>query len=380
MNKIVSAGLDVHKNTISICAVEAQYGCSQDLILFQKQIPTRKGELLKAFRELQHLAGPDTEIRAAYEAGCLGMVPYYWLEGSGYKCVIMAPTTMENTKVRKVKTDSRDAYQIAHLLAHGGFQAIHIPDETDRQIRDYIRMRDQARSDLKIQKQQLQAFALKLGFYPNHTSFSKVWFKELREWLEELDSIDQETMTEYLLEYDHKKDRLERIDRKIDEFASLERYRQKAGELACLTGISIYTAMVLISEIGDFSRFKTPDQLASYLGLTPGEDSSGDKRHRTGITKNGNGHVRKTLTEASQSICRGAVGYKSSGLKKRQQGQRPEVIEYADKGSRYLRKRYYRLIQAGKNRNTAVTAVARSLVGFIWGIMTDHIEINRAAA
>ncbi len=92
-----------------------------------------------------------------------------------------------------------------------------------------------------------------------------------------------------------------------------------------------YTALASIVEIGDFKRFVKPEKLAAFLGLVPGEDSSGGKHSRCSITKAGNSHIRRLLVEAAQSYTRGAVGHKSIDLKRRQSGNTPQVIAYADK-------------------------------------------------
>lgn len=104
------------------------------------------------------------------------------------------------------------------------------------------------------------------------------------------------------------------------------------------------TALAVLTEVGDFKRFASAPQFASYIGLTPGEDSSGDKSRRLGITKAGNRHVRMLLVEAAQSIARGRIGFKSKALKSRQEGNLPEVILYADKANERLRRRYYRMV------------------------------------
>lgn len=111
------------------------------------------------------------------------------------------------------------------------------------------------------------------------------------------------------------------------------------------------------------------------IGLVPGEDSSSDNINRLSITKAGNSHVRKLLIEASKGICKGAVGHKSKDLKARQSGNPPEMIAYADKANERLRRKYYKMIRYGKKKNVAVTAVARELACFIWGMMTDNISM-----
>ena len=145
-------------------------------------------------------------------------------------------------------------------------------------------------------------------------------------------------------------------------------------KLCCFIGVKTHTALSVIVEVGDFKRFASAENFASYLGLVPGEDSSGDGKTRLGITKAGNRHVRLLLTEAAQCYARGQVGFKSKELKSRQKGNATEVIAYADKANERLRRRYYKMV-LGKNKkaNVAKTAIARELACFMWGMMTDRI-------
>ena len=168
-------------------------------------------------------------------------------------------------------------------------------------------------------------------------------------------------------------DKLERMDRRIEELSQYETYKEPVDHFTCFIGIKRPTALAVISEVGDFKRFATAQQFASYLGLTPGEDSSGEGQKRLGITKAGNTHVRKLLIEAAQSYGRGKIGYKSVALKARQQGNSPHVIAYADKANERLRRKYYSMIFRGKRANVAKTAVARELACFLWGMMNNCI-------
>ena len=86
--------------------------------------------------------------------------------------------------------------------------------------------------------------------------------------------------------------------------------------------------------------------------------------------------MRRLLIESSTGICKGAVGHKSKALRQRQLGNTAEVIGYADKANSRMRSKYYRLIRHGKKRNVAVAAIARELACFVWGMMTDNIEVN----
>jgi len=200
-------------------------------------------------------------------------------------------------------------------------------------------------------------------------------------WLHklELDPIHREILDEYLITYDSMSNRLTLLERRIEEMASESRYKEQVKKLICFLGMSTYSALSILVETGDFSRFKSAAHYACYLGLTPGEYSSGTSIKRGGITKAGNSQARLTLIESAQSICRGAIGHKSKTLKARQAGQSSQVIAYADRANERLRRKYYRMILGGKKRNIAVAAVARELACFIWGMMTGHMESRMAS-
>ena len=138
----------------------------------------------------------------------------------------------------------------------------------------------------------------------------------------------------------------------------------------CFKGISVHTALAFVCEIGDFRRFATAGELASFLGLVPSEHSSGNSVCRGSITKSGNGHLRRLLIESAQTYSRGSAAYKSAELKARQADAAPEIIEYADRGSERMRKKFQRMVNNGKAHNVAKVAVARELACFIWGMMT----------
>jgi transposase len=167
-------------------------------------------------------------------------------------------------------------------------------------------------------------------------------------------------------------EKIQRFDKRIEAFAKRERYESKVNKLQCLTGIKTHTALAVLVETGDFNRFDTANHYAAYLGLVPGENSSGESKHRTGITKAGNTHVRKLLVEAANCYSRGAVGKKSKTLIARQAGNDPKVIAYADRANDRLKRKFYRILFRSK-KNIATVAVARELACFIWGLMTDNI-------
>lgn len=199
-------------------------------------------------------------------------------------------------------------------------------------------------------------------------------------WLRKLELLPlyRETLDEYMASYDEQTAKLERFDKRIGELASQSSYEEKAKRLGCFLGIKTHTALSLLVETGDLSRFAKGSTYAAFLGLAPGENSSGETINRRGITKAGNRHLGQLLIEAARGICKGAIGHKSRELRARQSGNTAEVIAYADRANTRLRSRYYKLIRHGKKKNVAVAAVARELACFVWGMMTDNTGMKMA--
>ena len=288
--------------------------------------------------------------------------------------MILAPTTMlEQRSKRRIKTDKRDAEIIARSLAQHNYSPVHIPTETDNQTKEFIRMRDDHKAELKKIKQQILSFCLRQGYQYDG---SGNWTAKHVKWLRSLKptGLYKEILDEYLLTYTILTDKLNRLDQRIEELASKEEYKESVSKLTCFLGIKTHTALSVIVEVGDFQRFVSARKFAGYLGLVPGQHSSGDDRNGLGITKAGNTHVRRLLVESAQSYTRGKIGYKSRVLRSRQAGNSPQVINYADRANERLRRRYYKMVlKDGKKYNIAKTAIARELACFIWGMMTDNI-------
>ena len=321
----------------------------------------------------------DVSIECGYEAGCLGYSLYNQLMGAGIKCVILAPTTMMEERGRRVKTDARDARQIARCLAFHVYKPVHVLDDEDHGVRSYVRMSNDKKKARKILMQQITAHLRLLGLQYEGTKWTKPhlqWLKDIQK--EIFNEYDCLVLQEQLADYESLTADIERYNAEIENIAQMSGYA-KAKEPGCLLGLTAVGAVAIMAEIGDFERFDKGNTFAAYLGLAPGEHSSGDHIRRTGISKAGNSSLRRLLIEASQSICRGAVGHKSKALKARQAGNAPEIIAYADMANKRLRKKYYKLIREGKPRNVAVAAVARELACFIWGIMTGHTQRRQAA-
>jgi transposase len=139
--------------------------------------------------------------------------------------------------------------------------------------------------------------------------------------------------------------------------------------LQALRGVRLITAVILTAEIGDYARFGTPRELMAYLGLVPSEDSSGQRRRQGRITRTGNGHVRRILTEASWNYR--FRPRPSRAIRKRRESVPPKIVAIAEKAEQRLSRRFQHLTQRGKSSQKVVTAVARELAGFVWAIAQE---------
>lgn len=371
MKRILRIGMDVHSKNYTLCAIEPRFD-GDDIVYANVKVTPDTENIIQFIENIKKKINDDCDILCGYEAGCLGFSLYHDLVKKGVRCVILAPTTMMTQQGKRIKTDKRDALMIAQCLAYGGYHAVHIPTDKDDDVKAYLRMRDDHKSDLKKTKQRINAFCLSQGFYYEKGKWTQAHLK----WLKTigLGEMDRETLNEYLITYEYLTDRIEAFDKRIEELASDTEYVEKVKKLVCFLGIKTHTALSCLVETGDFQRFAKGNIYSAYLGLVPGEDSSSDNINRLSITKAGNSHLRKLLAEASRGICKGVVGHKSKDLKARQSGNSPEVIAYADRANERLRRKYYKMIRHGKKKNVAVTAVARELACFIWGMMTDNIS------
>lgn len=371
MNSILYVGMDVHSTSFTLTTFSL--GDEKGRYV-HKVAPDYKQVLLylEMVRMKESGLSGNVEFICGYEAGCLGYTLYKQLTEHNIECVILAPATMHTPKGKRIKTDKRDAELIARCLAYRTYHSVYIPDEEDNNVKEYIRMRSDHKNALKRIKQQTLAFCLRNG---HHYSEGRFWTIKHLQWLKEIKLNDmlRETLDEYMITYHNLTTKIERLDKRIEELASLERYQKNVHKLTCFLGIKTHTALATIVEISDFNRFVKAGSYASYLGLVPGEDSSDTHVNRLSITKAGNTHVRRLMVEAAQSFGRGQIGHKSKRLKARQQGNPPEVIAYADRANERLRRKYYKLTSRGVKSNVAKTAIARELSCFIWGIMTDNI-------
>jgi transposase len=363
MENVYHVGLDVHKETVEMSVF---YNWNQEPE-FEKRMNNDQGKIISQLKKLQK----NGRVAVCYEAGCMGFVLKRALDEAGIDCHVVSPGKLPRKPTDKIKTDRRDARNLAKLHRAGETEAIYIPTDEDEATRDYIRARDDIKLDLKRAKQQLLKFLLRYGY---RYETNRYWTGKHRKWMKGitfLHLMHKETFETYYTRILELEERLVFMEARITEIAQTERYRESVNHLRCFKGIDYLIALALVCEVGDFRRFPDAGSFMAYLGLVPREHSSGEKRRQGGITKSGNGHIRRLLIESSWHYRYQSPPGKR--LTSRRVGQNIEVIAYADKGMRRLQKKFSKLLFKGKSKNATVTAVARELAGFIWGVMNNKI-------
>ena len=370
--KNLYVGIDVHKDTYSLCCFDFQRNELSDEITIRA---TTKG-VIKYLEAIRKKHREEVLFACGYEAVPTGYGLCRELQKAGYGCVVMAPTTMSNPDgKRRIKTDRIDARAISRILAYKSYSQVHLPSEEIEALKEYTRARYAKKRMLKKAKQELLSFLLRNGkTYPESGNY---WTEKFFNWIKTVQFSKkwmQEAFNEYLAEVYSLKAKIERMDMKIREIAGLEIIKDKVDKLVCFSGIDVSTAVETVVEINDFTRFATAAQFVSYLGLCPGQDSSGKRKTMLPLTKAGNCRVRTLLCESAKAIKRtNPYGQKSGRILERQKNASPEIVAYADKATKRIRTKMKNLEECGKNYNVSSAAGARELACFVWGMMNGKI-------
>jgi transposase len=287
-------GLDVHNDSIAVSLAPAdatevrRYGI----------IGGQHEDVLKLLKKLQ-AAPPGAALKFCYEAGPRGYPLCRFIRAHGAECLIVAPSKVPRQPGDRVKTDRRDADQLARLFRAGELTGLYVPEPPDEAVRDLIRARYQVQKPQPRARQQLKMFLLRHNIrYAGTTSWTarplrflatiKMPFGEqpfvFQEQVHTISELGQ---------------RLERYEKQIAAVVEGWRWQPVVQALMSLRGVAWLTGATLVAELGDLERFACAPQLMSYLGLCPGEHPSGADRQQGGITKMGNGIARKAMIEAA---------------------------------------------------------------------------------
>jgi len=360
MSKVRFIGLDVHADTIAVAVAEPD-GDVRSMGVIPNQA--------ESIRKLVNTLAPVEALRVCYEAGPTGYVVYWQLTALGVKCEVVAPTLVPTKAGDRVKTDRRDAEKLARCYRAGDLTAVWVPDAAHEALRDLVRCREAAKKDQLRARHRLGKFLLRRGRRPPATMHA--WTQTHLAWVKTVHfehAAQETTLLDYLHEVEHVAERIERLERAIDEAVKTAptRMRVVIEALQAMRGIALVSAVTIVAEVGELSRFAKPRQLMGYSGAVSSEDSSGPRIRRGAITKTGNAHLRRVVIEAAWAYrYRPAVG---AALRKRQTPVSAEVTAIAWKAQHRLHARYRHLLAKGKCKQEVVTAVGRELLGFIWAI------------
>jgi transposase len=350
--------LDVHKDSITVA-----YALDHGEIETLGKTGTSQIEIDRLYKRLK---AKGRHIKVVYEAGPCGYGLQRRLTAKGFECMVCAPSLIPRKPGERVKTDRRDAIKLVRSLRAGDLTAVHVPSVEDEAFRDLARAWASARSDVKRARQQLKAFLLSHGV--RYTG-SANWGPAYRRWLAAVslgNTWQDLAYNELRRTIEDRLAQCQRLEAALREAVQQWRFYPAVLALQAMRGIQFTSAVGLLSELGDLTRFAHPRQVMAWVGVTPSEYSSGAKRRQGSITKTGNSYARKLLIESAWSYRYTAKV--SPDIERRHEGLPKAIVERAWDAQLRLCGRYRKLVARGKNANVAIIAVARELAGFIWDI------------
>jgi len=354
-----SVGLDVHARSVSAAAID---GVTGELIQ-QRLVPEQR----VIIDWLRGLPGPAA---VTYEAGPTGFGLARALTAAGIRCEVAAPSKIARPSGDRVKTDARDAVLLARLLRLDEIAAVRVPTVAQEAARDLVRAREDVRVDLMRIRHRISKLLLRHG----HVYYGgQAWTGKHEQWLNHIHFAGPERAgTQAAYDADREAHTLavlrrQRLDEQITALAADSEFTAVTRRLCCLRGISTLTGFALAVEIGDWDRF-TGASIGAYLGLVPGEHSSGGSRHQLPITKTGNSHVRRLLVEAAWHH---APVYRIGATMRARWAQAPAAAQArGHAGNQRLHARWTQLATRRKKHTVVCVATARELAGWCWSLAT----------
>jgi transposase len=355
--------MDVHKDAIAVAYVAQDHGAE---VTYLGTIGTRQADIDQLIRKMQSQAKHPVFV---YEAGPCGYWLYRYLTQKGSDCWVVAPSLIPKKAGDRVKTDRRDAVQLARLMRSGDLTPVYVPKVEAEAIRALTRAREDTMGDRKTAKFRLKAFLLRHDIrYPGRATWGPAHLR----WLSEVvcpTPAQQIVFQEYVRAVSEHTERRQRLEQELHDQVKSWRLHPVVEALQALRGVQFTVAVTTVAELGDLTRFDNPKGIMKFLGLIPSEYSTGERRRQGAITKAGNTHARRALVA-------GAWAYRypakvSRHLQRRLEKQPTAIQDISWQAQVRLCKRYRRLIARGKHANQVVVAIARELVGCMWAIATQ---------
>lgn len=355
-------GLDVHKNSIDVAIADDQRG-------EVRHFGRTAGDLESFGKLVRKLVSTGTDLNFVYEAGPSGYGVYRYLRNKGLKCTVVAPSMIPRKPGDRIKTDTRDAANLASLHRAGELSPVWVPSPADEAMRDLSRAREDVKQVQTQARHRLNHFLLKNGFrYEGKTHWSQAHWNWIA--MAKMEHPAQQIVLQEDQRAVQEADaRLASLARQIEDAVPAWSLAPLVRAFQALRGVSLVAAATIVAELGDLNRFESAPGLMAYVGLVPGQNSSGQRVRMQSITKAGNMHARRMLVE-----CAWAYHYSariSLHLLARQKDLPKPILDIAWKAQVRLCAKYRKLLAKGRNPKIAVVAVARELLGFLWAIARE---------
>lgn len=321
--KRVSVGIDVHKESWHVTAlVEGEE-------VFNGRLPAEYRALDLLFKRFK-----DCLIKVAYEAGPCGFSLYDQLKGNGIETLVVPPSLIPIESGNKVKTDKRDSRKLASFLQKDMLKKVHVLSQEDRADRELLRTRRQVVNHRSNIARQIKSKLLFYGIKPPFAATQTITQRYIK-WLRTATDGQLSVSFEVLINtYEFMTEQIKKLNEETAELSRSQKYSERIKLLQSIPGIGQLSAMEILVELQDVRRFNSAKEIASYIGLTPSEYSTGQYIRQGRITRCGNKRIRSSLVESSWIL----------------------ISRDLDMRARYMK------LKARRGGKRAIVAIARSLI------------------
>lgn len=251
---------------------------------------------------------PGGIYHSVYEAGFSGFWIHEQLKANGIESIVINPADVPTTnKERDRKTDKVDSLKLSRSLRNGELEGIYVHNKSNYEDRTLIRARESLVKDQTRIKNRIKGLMKFFGVEITTEQVKTHWSRKFIELLENVETINsgaKVSLNMYLEQLKSQRKIISDTTREIRKLSMNDIYKEDIKYLTSIPGISILSAMTILTETGDITRFNNTDKFLSYIGLIPSEHSSGEKENRRYMTRRGNSSLRKIIVESSWTAVR----------------------------------------------------------------------------